>query len=77
MTDFLMDRPVNKKENGLTIEVVKALEKIGDRETADFLKRYARIRWWRPRKPQVELRTVAVAAIETIERKHGDVVRQH
>jgi hypothetical protein len=77
MTDFLMDRPVNKKENELTIEVVKALEKIGDRETADFLKRYTRIRWWRPRKPQVELRTVAVAAIETIERKHGDIVRQH
>jgi hypothetical protein len=77
MTDFLTDRPVNKKENELTIEVIKALEKIGDRETAEFLKRYARIRWWKPRKPQVELRTVAVAAIETIERKHGDVVRQY
>ena len=57
MTDFLMDRPVNKKENELTIEVIKALEKIGDRETADFLKRYIRIRWWKSRKPQEELRT--------------------
>jgi hypothetical protein len=72
-----MDRPVNRKENELTIAVIKALEKIGDRETADFLKRYTRIKWWKSRKPQVELRTVAVAAIETIERKHGDVVRKH
>jgi hypothetical protein len=77
ITDFLMDRPVNKQENELTIAVIKALEKIGDRETADFLRRYTRIKWWKSRKPQVELRTVAVAAIETIERKHGDVVRKH
>jgi hypothetical protein len=77
LTNFLMDRPVKKKENELTVEVIKALEKIGDEETAEFLKRYTRIKWWKARKPQEELRTVAVAAIENIGRRLGDVGRKY
>ena len=72
LLDVLNGRPVRKKENELTIEVIKTLEKIGDREAAEFLGRYARIRWWKPRKPQLELRDVAVAAIETIGRRLGN-----
>jgi len=77
LTDFLADRPIKKKENELTVEVIKTLEKIGDQDTVDFLNRYTRIRWWRSRKPQEELRTVAVAAIESIGRRLGDVGRKH
>ncbi|MEK6744470.1 MAG: HEAT repeat domain-containing protein [Nitrospirota bacterium] len=77
LADFLLDRPVRKKENELTVEVIKALEKIGDQEIAEFLKRYTRIKWWRSRKPQEELRTVAVVAIDTIGRRLGDVGRKH
>ena len=73
LAEFLAERPVKKKENELTIEVIKTLEKIGDQETAEFLNRYTKIKWWRSRKPQEELRTVAVAAIENIRRRHGDV----
>lgn len=76
LAEFLTDRPVRKKNNELTIESIKALEKIGDQETADFLKRYTRIKWWKSRKPQEELRTVAVAAIESIGRRHDDVGRK-
>jgi hypothetical protein len=72
LLDVLNGRPVSKKENELTIEVIKTLEKIGDREAAEFLGRYARIRWWKPRKPQLELRDVAIAAIETIGRRLGN-----
>ena len=74
LIEFLADRPVNRKENELTIEVIKTLEKIGDLETIEFLrKRYSRIKWWRSRKPQEEVRSVAVAAIEGIQRRHVDV----
>lgn len=77
LADFLVDRPVRKKENELTVEVIKVLERIGDQETVEFLKRYTRIKWWRSRKPQEELRTAAVAARESIGRRHGDVGRKH
>ena len=73
LTEFLTDRPVKKKENELTIEVIKTLEKTGDLETAEFLrKRYSRIKWWKSRKTQEEVRSVALAAIEGIQRRRGD-----
>jgi len=74
LTQFLTDRPVKKKENELTIEVIKTLERIGDLETVEYLrKRYARIKWWRSRRPQEEVRSVALAAIEGIQRRRDDV----
>jgi hypothetical protein len=54
--------------------VIKTLEKIGDLETIEFLmKRYSRIKWWKSRKPQEEVRSVALAAIEGIQRRREDV----
>ncbi len=73
LTEFLTDRPVKKKENELTIEVIKTLEKIGDLETVEYLrKRYSRIKWWKSRKPQEEVRSTAFTAIEGIRRRRGN-----
>jgi hypothetical protein len=72
LTEFLEDRPVRKRENDLTKEVFKVLGKIGSPETADFLKRYRKIKWWKSRKPQQELRTAVEPAIEEIQRRHGN-----
>lgn len=72
LTAFLEDRPLKKKEQEHTIEAIKALSKIGGRETGDFLKRYTRIRWWKPRKIQLELRAAAQRSMEEIKRRQGD-----
>lgn len=75
LTDFLELRPLKKKEHALTLEAIKALGKIGVRETSDFLKRYDRIRWWKSRKLQKELRAAAQQAMEDIKRRLGNVGR--
>jgi rubrerythrin len=72
LTAFLEDRPLKKKEQDHTLEAIKALSKIGGRETGDFLKRYTRIRWWKPRKIQLELRIAAQHAMEEIKRRQGN-----
>jgi HEAT repeat protein len=69
---FLKDRSLNKKEQALTLEAIKTLGTIGGPEAAEFLKRYTRIRWWRSRKLQNELRTAALGAMEEIERRQDD-----
>jgi HEAT repeat protein len=69
---FLEDRPLKKKEQNLTLEAIRVLGKIGGRDAAEFLQRYARIRWWRPRKPQLELYDAAELARKEIERRTGD-----
>lgn len=75
LTDFLEGRPIKKKENELTREIFKTLGKIGFPETTEFLKRYTKIKWWRSRKPQEELRTAVAPAIEEIQRRHGNAGR--
>jgi hypothetical protein len=72
LVDFLDDQPLKKKEQGLTLEAIKALGKIGSRDTAEFLKKYTRIRWWKSRKLQKELRTAALYAIKEITRRRGN-----
>jgi len=69
---FLEKRPIKKKEQDHTIEAIKSLAKIGGRDAADFLKRYTRIRWWKPRKLQLELRVAAQRAMEEISRRQGN-----
>ncbi len=54
---FLEGRPLKKKEQDLTLEAIRVLGKIGGRDAAEFLKRYARIRWWKPRKLQLNSTT--------------------
>lgn len=75
LVEFLEGRPIKKKENELTKEIFKTLGKIGFPETAGALKRYTKIKWWRSRKPQEELRTAVVPVIEEIRRRHGDAGR--
>jgi HEAT repeat protein len=72
LIDFLESRSLKKKEQALTIEGIKALGKIGGWEAVEFLKRYSVIRWWRPRRLQMELAAMAERAGEEITRRQGD-----
>ncbi len=72
LVDFLGDQPLKKKEQVFTLEAIKALGKVGDHDTAEFLKKYTRIRWWKSRKLQEELRAVALSAIGEIARRRGN-----
>lgn len=70
---FLLERSLTKKDNELSIEVMRTLAKIGDQNVAKFLERYTKLRWWRSRKLQEELRDAAVAAIDSIGKRGGNV----
>jgi len=72
LMDFLEGRPLRTKELDLTIEAIKAIGKIGGRDAAEFLKAYTVVRWWKPRKLQVERRNAASRAIEEIMRRQGN-----
>jgi hypothetical protein len=69
---FLKDRSLNKKELPLTLEAIKTLGAIGGRDEREFLRRYTRIRWWRSRTLQGELRTAAITAMAKIRRRQSD-----
>jgi hypothetical protein len=69
---FLTNRPLKRKGIELTIEAIRALAKIGGRDAEEFLARYNRIRWWKPKKLQVELRSAAKLAQREIKRRQGD-----
>lgn len=75
LAEFIEGRPIKRKENELTMEVFKTLEKIGDAETAEFLKRYLKIKWWKARRPQHELRAAVEPAIAAIQRRQGNAGR--
>lgn len=75
LVEFLQDRRLTRKENELTIEGITILGKIGDQESAMFLERYARLRWWKSRRLQEELRAAAAASTEEIQRRKGDARR--
>ncbi|NTW65884.1 MAG: HEAT repeat domain-containing protein [Nitrospirae bacterium] len=72
VVDFLQNRRLTGKENELTIEGIRVLGKIGDRGTAEFLKRYTKLRWWRSRRLQSGLRAEALTSIEEIEKRRRD-----
>jgi hypothetical protein len=72
LIDFLESRSLRKKEQVLTIEGIRALGKIGGWEAVEFLKRYSVIRWWKPRRLQLELADSAQRAAEEITRRQGD-----
>jgi hypothetical protein len=72
---FLEDRSLNAKGREITIEAIKALGKLGGRDSMEFLTRYNRIRWWKSKKLQREFRSAAHGAIEEIKRRAGDAGR--
>jgi HEAT repeat protein len=72
LLSFLEGLRIKNKVKELTIEAIKVLQKIGGPDAGEFLARYNRIRWWKPRKLQLELRGVAQWAIDEIKRREGD-----
>jgi HEAT repeat protein len=72
LVDFLDDQPLKKKEQGLTMEAIKALSRIGGTDAGEYLKRYTSIHWWKSRKLQEELRAAALYAIKEIKRRYGN-----
>jgi HEAT repeats len=75
LIEYLGSRPFRKKDRELLLETFKTLGRIGGLDAVEFLKGYARIRWWRPRKPQAEIREAASRAIEEIRKGKRDVDR--
>jgi hypothetical protein len=69
---FLTGRPLKKKEKELTLEAIGALGRTGGRDAEELLKVYMRIRWWKPRKLQLECRTAAQQAMQDITRRLGN-----
>ncbi len=72
--DFLAARKLSSKqqENELLLEAARTLGKIGRNNTVTFLARYNKVRWWRSRKPQEEMRKVAQEAAAEIKRRMAD-----
>jgi HEAT repeat protein len=73
--DFAELRPLKQREQERTLEAITVLGKIGGRESAEFLARYTKIRWWKPRQLQEELRDEALAAIQAIRGRRADAGR--
>ncbi len=68
---LLRRRSLKKKDLDLSIEGIRTLGRIGDPVSERFLARYLRLRWWRSRRPQEELRDAAATAIEAIRGRQG------
>jgi len=72
LMEFLESRRLKQKDQVLTFEAIKTLAKIGGPDAGKFLGRYTRIRWWKPRKLQRELRDAAQEAMKEIKRRQSD-----
>jgi hypothetical protein len=66
---FLQDRAIGKKEQQLTLEAIRALGKAGGPAAVEGLNGFTRVRWWKPRKLQIELRVAALRAMDEIKRR--------
>lgn len=71
LIEFLVGRPLNPKEHEMTLAAIKSLGKTGGRDAAVFLETYNRIRWWKSRRLQTELRDAAARSLEEIMRRHS------
>ena len=72
LINYLDARPLKKTEQELTLVAIGIVGNIGGRNAREYLNKYTRIRWWRPRKLQEECRTVALRAIKEITWRIGD-----
>lgn len=75
LAGLLASRSVTKSHHDLNLEAIRTLGRIGDRDTAAYLGRYRRLRWWRSRRLQEELRAAAGDAAGEIERRQGNAGR--
>lgn len=69
---YLQARSLNKNEQPFMLEAIRALGKIGGPAANEVLKGYTRVRWWKPRKLQVEVRVAALRAMSEIARRQVD-----
>ena len=56
-------------------EAIESIGRIGGTGSSGFLRKYTKVKWWRPRKPQEELSIAARQAIDAIERRRKDAGR--
>jgi hypothetical protein len=68
---FLEDRSLTKKEQPLTLEAIKALEKAGGTAAEGLLKTYTGFQWWKSWSLQKELKEAAQRAMTEIKRRKG------
>ncbi|MDH4163555.1 MAG: HEAT repeat domain-containing protein [Nitrospirota bacterium] len=72
VTEFVREHAAKWKTLETALEGIKTLARIGDRDTQQFLQQYQKVRWWRSRKPQEQLRATSAAAINEIQRRSGN-----
>ncbi len=72
LMNFLRGGWVKAHGPELKYEAILTLGRIGGPEATRFLTKFTRVRWWKARKPQEELRAVAQKAINEIQRRHGN-----
>ncbi len=72
LVTFLEGRSLSKRDQQFTVEAIRALGKVGNPAAGEFLKRYNRVRWWKPRQLQVELRAAARRSMDEIKRRQVD-----
>jgi len=72
LVEFLTGRPLKKNNQELTLEVIRALGRIGGADAETFLQEYTRVKWWRSKILQMELRSAALRAMEEIKRRGSD-----
>jgi HEAT repeat protein len=72
LMNFLRSGQARSSGPELKYEAIETLGKTGGLKAARFLEKLTRVRWWKARKPQEELRAVARKAIKEIERRFGD-----
>lgn len=74
---FLRGLGLRKTSLELKREAIESLGKIGGAVALRFLVKYSRVKWWKARKPQEELRAASQRARREIERKLNDAGKQH
>lgn len=72
---FVAEKAAKMRNPDLALEGIRTLGRIGDGETRAYLQQYQRMRWWRSRKPQEQLKIAATAAMDDIQRRHGNAGR--
>jgi len=72
LIELLQELLLNKKDQEMVLEAIKAVGMIGGASAAEFLKGYTRVKWWKPRKLQEERRDAAKRAMHDIARRTGD-----
>jgi hypothetical protein len=75
LIEFLKGGWLRKPGTELKSEAISSLGKVGGATTADFLRRFTAVKWWKRRKPQEAVKAAAERAIVEIERRIGNAGR--